>query len=306
LIILFFITNVFFKTFINNSPLNHQKRGKMKKLTIKEIEDRAKEIRKDVIHMVYGAQSGHIGGAFSSAEIISSLFFNALNHDPKKPDWNERDRFVLSKGHACAALYSAMARSGYFPISELNTFRKINSRLQGHPSRADLPMLEASTGSLGQGLSIAVGIALGVRLDNLKSRVYCLVGDGELEEGQIWEAAMAASHYQLDNLCAIIDVNGLQIDGWTKDVMNSSPLLDKFEAFGWHVIEVDGHNVKHILRAFEDAKKIEDMPVAILAQTVKGKGVTFMENQAEWHGKAPTKEEMVRALVELGDGKDER
>lgn len=277
----------------------------MKKLTVKQLEETAKEIRKDVVSMVYGAQSGHIGGALSSADIITALFFDVMKHNPKKPDWKERDRFVLSKGHVCAAVYSAMARAGYFPLKELSTFRKINSRLQGHPSIADLPCLEASTGSLGQGLSIAVGIALGLRLDNIRSRVYCLVGDGELDEGQIWEAAMAASHYQLDNLTAIIDVNGLQIDGWTKDIMNTQPLLDKFEAFGWHVIEVDGHNLSKILKAFESAKKIEDMPVAILAQTVKGKGVSFMENKAEWHGKAPTHEEMVRALSDLGENKGE-
>lgn len=274
-------------------------------LSIKQLEETAKEIRKDVVSMVYGAQSGHIGGALSSAEIITALFFDVMKHNPRKPDWKERGRFVLSKGHVCAAVYSAMARSGYFPVSELSTFRKINSRLQGHPSIVDLPCLEASTGSLGQGLSIAVGIALGLRLDNIRSRVYCLLGDGELDEGQVWEAAMAAAHYQLDNLCAIVDVNCLQIDGWTKDVMNTQPLLDKFEAFGWHVIEVDGNNIKKLLEAFEQAKRIEDMPVAMLAQTTKGKGVSFMENKAEWHGKAPTHEEMVRALSDLGENKGE-
>lgn len=267
---------------------------------IKTLEKKARLVRQDIIRMITEAQSGHPGGALSAADIMTALYFDTMKHNPKKPDWEQRDRFVLSKGHACAALYAAMARSGYFPVSELMTFRKIKSRLQGHPSRADLPMIEASTGSLGQGLSIATGMALGLRLSNIRSRVYCMLGDGELDEGQIWEAAMSAAHYGLDNLCAIVDNNGLQIGGSNEEVMNIIPISDKFRAFGWHVIEIDGHNMKHILKAFEDAKKMEDKPTVIIAETVKGKGVTFMENKVEWHGKAPTKEQAIVALRELG------
>ncbi|PIN87025.1 transketolase [Candidatus Woesearchaeota archaeon CG10_big_fil_rev_8_21_14_0_10_44_13] len=272
---------------------------KISEKTIKRLEETARTIRQDVIKMVTQAESGHPGGSLSETDMITALFFNVMRHKPKNPQWEKRDRYVQSKGHSCEALYSAMARCGYFPTSELNTFRQIRSRLQGHPSRADLPMIEASTGSLGQGLSIAIGMALGLRISDIRSRVYCMIGDGELDEGQVWEAAMSAAHYELDNLCAIIDNNGLQIDGWNEEIMNTAPLPDKFRAFGWHVIEIDGHDMSEILGAFHDAERMKDKPTVIIAETMKGKGVKFMENKVEWHGKAPTKEQAVIALREL-------
>jgi transketolase len=266
---------------------------------ISDMKKVAQEIRKDIIKMTAAAGSGHPGGSLSSVEILVSLYFNVMKHDPKNHCWSERDRFVLSKGHVCPALYSAMARSGYFPVEELMSLRKLGSRLQGHLDRNKLPALETSCGSLGQGLSIAAGMAIGLKMDKKAPRVYCLMGDGELQEGQIWEAAMTGAHYRLDNLCGIVDVNKLQIDGFTKDVMNLEPLAEKWKAFGWHVIEVDGHAFEELLRAFEEAAKTKGRPTIILAKTVKGKGVSFMENKAEWHGKAPKKEEAEKALVEL-------
>ena len=251
--------------------------------------------------MTHAAGSGHPGGALSSADIFSVLYFNILNHDPQNPEWVDRDVFILSKGHSCPALYSSLARSGYFPVEELMTLRKLGSRLQGHPDRLTLPGVEASTGSLGQGLSIAIGCALAMRLDKKNSRIYCLMGDGEQEEGQIWEAAMSATHYKLDNLCGIVDRNRLQIDGFTKDVMNSEPLEKKWESFGWNVITVDGHDIPALIRAFEDAKEVKGKPTVIIADTIKGKGVSFMENVAIWHGQAPNDEEMKRALNDLGE-----
>ncbi len=259
----------------------------------------ANEMRKDIIKMTNAAGSGHPGGSLSSVEIMTALYFKIMKHDPKKHDWEERDRFILSKGHACPVLYSAMARSGYFPVEELKTLRKLGSRLQGHPDRKKLPGLEISCGSLGQGLSIAAGISIGLRMDKKDQRVYCLMGDGELQEGQIWEAAMTGAHYKLDNLCGIVDVNNLQIDGFTKDVMNVEPIGDKWRSFGWHVIEVDGHNLEEVIKAFEEAEKTKGMPTVILAKTVKGKGVSFMENKAEWHGAAPNSEQTETALKEL-------
>jgi len=267
--------------------------------SIQKLRELANSIRQDIVRMTCAAGSGHPGGSLSAAEIVTTLFFHELKHDPKKPQWPARDRFILSKGHACPVLYAAYAQAGYIPQKELKTLRKKGSRLQGHPSRRRLPMLEASTGSLGQGLSIALGIALGLRLDKSKSRVYCLMGDGEIEEGQIWEAAMAARHYKLDNLCGIIDYNGLQIDGANKDVMNSEPLKEKWEAFGWKVEKVNGHNFKALMTAFETARKTKRKPTMILAKTTKGKGVSFMENKAGWHGKAPSSEEEREALGEL-------
>jgi transketolase len=259
----------------------------------------ANEIRKDIIRMTSAAGSGHPGGSLSSVEILVSLYFNVMRHDPKNPAWSERDRFILSKGHVCPVLYSTLARSGYFPVDELATLRKLGSRLQGHPHRLKLDCLETSSGSLGQGLSISVGMAIGLRMDKKDAKVYCLMGDGELQEGQVWEAAMSGAHYKLDNLCGIVDVNRLQIDGWTKDVMSVEPLAKKWEAFGWHVIEVDGHNIEELIKAFDEAKRIKGKPTVILANTVKGKGVSFMENKAEWHGTAPKKEEAEKALKEL-------
>ena len=269
------------------------------KYGIPEMKKVANEVRKDIIRMTAEAGSGHPGGSLSSVEIMVSLYFNALRHDPQNPAWSERDRFVLSKGHVCPVLYATLARSGYFPVDELLTLRKLGSRLQGHPHRLKLEYLETSSGSLGQGLSIAVGMAIGLRMDKKDPRVYCLMGDGELQEGQIWEAAMSGAHYKLDNLCGIVDVNGLQIDGFTKDVMCVEPLAEKWRAFGWHVIEVDGHSIGSLVNAFEEAKRTKGKPSIILARTVKGKGVSFMENKAEWHGKAPTKDEAATALKEL-------
>jgi len=267
--------------------------------TRKRLESTAASLRRDVITMVAEAGSGHPGGSLSSAEIITTLFFDTMRHDPSNPDWDERDRFILSKGHACPVVYAALAESGYFPVDELKTLRKMGSRLQGHPDRHKAPGLEASTGSLGQGLSIASGIALGLRMDGKKNKVYCLMGDGELDEGQIWEAAMSASHYHLDNLCGIVDRNGLQIDGRTCDVKSLEPLADKWKAFGWHVIEVDGHSVDDLVSAFGRFRHSHFKPTVIIANTVKGKGVSYMENVAGWHGKAPSSEQADQALREL-------
>ncbi len=269
------------------------------KYGIEEMKKIAKEVRKDIIRMTAEAGSGHPGGSLSSVEIMVSLYFHVMEHNPENHKWEGRDRFILSKGHVCPALYATLARRGYFDPEELLTLRKLGSRLQGHPDRNKLPYLEISSGSLGQGLSVAVGMAIGFKMDNRNQRVYCLMGDGELQEGQIWEAAMTGAHYKLDNLCGIVDVNGLQIDGWTKDVMNLEPLANKWKAFGWHVIEVDGHDIGELLKAFEEAKNVGGKPTVILARTVKGKGISFMENRAEWHGKAPTREEAEIALKEL-------
>lgn len=273
-----------------------------KKITkVSELKEIARKIRVDIIKMTHAAGSGHPGGSMSAAEIFAVLYFNILKHDPKNPEWEDRDVFILSKGHCCPGLYSAMARSGYFPVKELMTLRKLGSRLQGHPHLCSLPGLEASTGSLGQGLSIAIGCALANRIDKKNNRVYCLMGDGEQEEGQIWEAAMSAPHYKLDNLIGIVDRNRLQIDGFCKDVMNYESLEEKWKSFGWHVITVDGHDIKDLIRVFKDAKKIKGKPTIIIADTIKGKGVSFMENVAIWHGQAPNDEETKKALNDLGE-----
>ncbi|MFH0876555.1 MAG: transketolase [archaeon] len=266
---------------------------------IKKLKKTANKLRQLIIKMIHAAGSGHPGGSLSSVEIFTALYFDVMKHDPKKPDWDGRDRFVLSKGHVCPALYAAMAVSGYFPEEELLTLRKLGSRLQGHPHMLKLPGLEMSCGSLGQGLSLAAGICIGLKMDKKPNRVFCLMGDGELDEGQIWEAAMTAAHYKLDNLVGIVDVNGLQIDGWTKDVKNLEPLFDKWRSFGWHVLEADGHNVSDVIDKLREAEHIHSKPVAILCHTVKGKGVSFMENNAGWHGKAPNDEELKKAIEEL-------
>lgn len=267
--------------------------------SIPELKKTANQLRIDVVRMLAEAGSGHPGGSLSSAEIVTALYFDVMKHNPKNPGWSERDYFILSKGHCAPVQYAAMARSGYFPVEELMTLRKLNSRLQGHPSRKDLPGIETSTGSLGQGLSVAVGICLGLKLDKMRNRVYCLMGDGEQDEGQVWEAAMAAAHFKLDNLCGIVDVNGLQIDGFTKEVMNIEPLAKKYESFCWHVLEIDGHDIEEVLTAFEKAKTAKNRPTVIIAHTIKGRGVSFMENQVGWHGKAPTKEDFALAVAEL-------
>ena len=268
-------------------------------LLIKEMQDKAKLIRRHIIRMIAEANSGHPGGSLSAADILTVLYFHVLQHDPKNPLWPDRDRFILSKGHAAPALYAALAESGYFPIDELLTLRKTNSRMQGHCDVTTTPGVETSSGPLGQGLSFGIGCALAARLDNQKYYTYVLLGDGECDEGQVWEAAMSAAHYKLDNIIAIIDRNGIQLDGWTRDIMNTEPLDEKWRAFGWHVIIVDGHDIYKLAIAFDEAKMIKGNPVMIIANTVKGKGVSFMENKAEFHGKPPTKEQAAQALKEL-------
>ena len=259
----------------------------------------SKEIRKSIIEMVYNAKSGHPGGALSITDILTVLYFYELNVNVNNPKYENRDRLVLSKGHSSPALYAVLAEKGFFFFFFLKTFRKIDSYLQGHPDMNKVPGVDMSSGSLGQGLSVSNGMALGAKLDRKDYRVYCILGDGEIEEGQVWEAAMTASHYNLDNLCVIVDNNGLQIDGKTKDVMNSEPIDKKFEAFGFNVINIDGHNFEEIVNAFEKAKQTKERPTAIIAKTVKGKGISFMENEVSWHGKAPNDEQYNLAMNEL-------
>lgn len=250
--------------------------------------------------MIQIAGSGHPGGSLSSVELLTVLFFNFLEQDINNPHWKDRDYFILSKGHVCPVLYAVLAERGYFPKEELFTFRKFGSRLQGHPSKSShLPGIEISSGSLGQGLSVANGIALGLKADQRNNRVYCLMGDGELQEGQIWEAAMSAAHFQLDNVCGIVDYNKLQIDGNVEDVMGIAPLKDKWASFNWHVIEIDGHDIAQISDAYREAESITHKPSVIIAHTIKGKGVSYMENNVEWHGRAPSKEELDIALNEI-------
>ncbi len=264
------------------------------------LEQKAVIMRKDIVEMLYKSGSGHPGGSLSAVEILSALYFKVMNVDEKNPRWQERDRFVLSKGHAAPVLYAALAEKGFFPKSELWNLRKIGSLLQGHPEMKNIPGVDMSTGSLGQGFSTAVGMALGLKTDNSNSRVFALLGDGELQEGIVWEAAMAASHYKLENLTAFVDYNGLQIDGPNEEVMGVHPVTDKFKAFGWNVLTADGHDFGEILEAIEIAKTYKGKPTMIVARTVKGKGVSFMEDQAGWHGKAPNKEERDQAMNELG------
>lgn len=259
----------------------------------------ARRLRRHIIQMTSTAKSGHPGGSLSAVEIVTALYYRVLRYRPSEPEWPDRDRFILSKGHAAPLLYAVLAETGFFSTSELCTLRRIDSRLQGHPDRTCTPGVELTCGSLGQGLSFGVGVALAGRLDGRDYRVYVLLGDGECDEGQVWEAAMAAAHYRLDNLVAIVDHNKLQIDGWTKDVMNLDPLPDKWRSFGWYVIEVDGHDFSQILAAYEQAKRIKGQPTMVIAHTIKGKGVSFMENNVDFHGKAPTPEETERALKEL-------
>lgn len=268
--------------------------------SLEELKSISTEIRKDIVKMLTESASGHPGGSLSAADIMTVLFFKEMNIDPENEKDPNRDRFVLSKGHAAPVLYSALARRGYFPVEELTTLRKFKSRLQGHPSIQYLPGIDMSTGSLGQGISAAVGMALAGKIDNKDYRVYTILGDGELEEGQVWEASMCAAHYKLNNLTAFIDFNGLQIDGDITKVMNPCPIDKKFEAFGWNVLVIDGHNYEEIIDAIEKAKECKDRPTAVVCKTVKGKGVSFMENQAAWHGSAPNKEQCEAALRELG------
>ncbi|WP_459907793.1 transketolase [Desulfotomaculum defluvii] len=266
---------------------------------IQDLQQRAKAIRRHIVTMLGEAGSGHPGGSLSAADIVTVLYFDTMNLDPEKPDMPERDRFVLSKGHAAPVLYAALAEKGFFPQEELKTLRKLGSRLQGHPDMKKLPGVEMSTGSLGQGLSASIGMALGLRLDGGQQRVYALLGDGEVQEGQIWEAAMAAGHFKLDNLTAFLDYNNLQIDGPVDVVMDVAPLNQKWQSFGWHVIEINGHDLTQILKAIAEAKATKGKPTMIIAKTIKGKGVSFMENQVGWHGNAPKPEQVEQALQEL-------
>ncbi len=267
--------------------------------TIRMVEEKARRIRENIISMLGQAGSGHTGGSLSAADIVACLYFWEMNLDPQRPHWPDRDRFVLSKGHAAPVLYAALAEKGFFPEEWLQTLRKLGSPLQGHPDMRKLAGVEASTGSLGQGISWAVGMALAARLDKKSYRVYALLGDGELEEGMVWEATMAAAHYKLDNLVLIIDYNGLQIDGPISEVMSPEPIGEKFAAFGCHVVEIDGHNIAEIMAALNAARQTKGCPTAIVARTTKGKGCSFMENRVEWHGVAPKPDEVERALAEL-------
>ena len=272
----------------------------MNKITdISELEKKAKEIRKGIIEAVYSAKSGHPGGSLSIADVMTVLYFNEMDIDEKNPRWEDRDRLVLSKGHCSPVLYSCLAERGFFEKEKLKTFRKIDSNLQGHPDMNKVPGVDMTTGSLGQGLSAANGMAMAGKLDNKNYRVYAVLGDGEIEEGQIWEAAMASSHYKLDNLCVIVDKNNLQIDGNTDKVMSSAPLDEKFRSFGFEVITIDGNNILEIMKAFAKARTIKNKPTCIIAKTIKGKGVSFMEDKAEWHGKAPSEEQYNQAIEEL-------
>ena len=270
-----------------------------------ELKRIANDVRIGILDGVYNAACGHPGGSLSIADILTYLYFEHMRVDPTRPAWEERDRFVLSKGHTAPALYAVLAHRGFFPVEELKTLRKIGSRLQGHPDMKGIPGVDMSTGSLGLGISAACGMALVGKLDQRPYRVYTVLGDGESEEGQVWEAAMFAAHYKLDNLCAVLDLNGLQIDGKITDVMNPTPHDEKFRAFGWHVISIDAHDLCAIERAFREAEQVKGRPTLILAHSVKGKGVSYMENNCDWHGKAPKGEEYEIALRELraiGDG----
>ena len=271
----------------------------MKITKVEALENIANEIRISIIEQIYNAQSGHPGGSLSCADILAVLYFNQMNIDPKKPEAKERDRFVLSKGHCSPALYATLAQKGYFSKDLLKSFRKIDSNLQGHPDINKVPGVDMTTGSLGQGLSVSVGMAISSKMESAGFRVYCLVGDGEIEEGQIWEAAMSASKNKLDNLCVILDHNGLQIDGKVEDVGGLIEIKEKFESFGFNVIEVDGHNIESLIYAFNSAKQKKGMPSVIIANTIKGKGVSFMENEVSWHGKAPNEEQYKQAISEL-------
>jgi transketolase len=267
---------------------------------VDELKQIARVVRKDIISMLTESASGHPGGSLSAADILTTLYFKEMNIDPKNPRMSHRDRFVLSKGHAAPVLYSVLARRGFFSVEELNGLRKLGSMLQGHPNMNDVPGVDMSTGSLGQGVSAATGMALAGKLDNKAYRVYALLGDGELEEGQVWEAAMSAAHYKLDNLTAFVDNNGLQIDGEIEKVMNPAPIGEKFLAFGWNVINIDGHDIQQIINAIDEAKSVKGKPTVVVCKTIKGKGVSFMENQAGWHGAAPNKEQCDIALKEIG------
>ncbi|MDP8299949.1 MAG: transketolase [Candidatus Tantalella remota] len=267
---------------------------------VKVLQKKAIDIRRDILTMLTKAGSGHTGGSLSIVEILVGLYYRRMNIDPANPESRTRDKFILSKGHGCPALYAVLADLGFFPKEELGTLRALGSRLQGHPQHG-LPGLEISSGSLGQGLSVALGFALADRMDGIDARVYCLMGDGETNEGQVWEAAMTAAHYKLDNVCGIIDFNKLQIDGFCCEVMDLGAYRKKWESFGWYAVEVDGHDLAALDKAFEETQGVKGKPQVVIAHTVKGKGVSFVENKAEWHGIAPKEDELEKALEELAE-----
>ncbi len=266
---------------------------------LKWLEEKANEIREDIIEMLVEAKSGHSAGPLGMADIFTAFYFHILNHDPKNPEWPERDRLVLSNGHICPVRYVTMAHAGYFPKEELLTLRKLNTRLQGHPHRTSLPGVETTSGPLGSGLSQAIGMALAARLDKKKYRVYCLMSDGEHDAGNSWEAILFAGKNKLNNLTVVVDRNNIQIDGFTEHIMPLEPFRAKYEAFNWHVIEIDGHNIEQCVDAVNEAKTIYEKPTVIIAHTIPGKGVSFMENDYLWHGKSPNPEEAKKALAEL-------
>ena len=263
------------------------------------LKEKARQIRRNIITMLAEAGSGHPGGSLSAADMLACLYFHVMRHDPKQPEWAGRDRFILSKGHACPVLYATLAEAGYFPKETILSLRKLGSPLQGHPDMRKVPGVEMTTGSLGQGFSTAIGMALAGKLDDPGRRIFVMLGDGECQEGQVWEAGMAAAHYKLDNLTGLLDFNGLQIDGPNEKVMTVEPLADKWRAFGWHVIEIDGHDIEQILQALAPESKVAGKPTMIVARTIKGKGVSFMEGMVDYHGKAPNKEQAEQALLEL-------
>lgn len=265
-----------------------------------ELVKMTQTVRRDIVTMIHEAGSGHPGGSLSAAELMTALYFSVMKLDPENPEWEDRDRFILSKGHVAPVVYSVLARRGFFPVEELHTLRKLGSILQGHPHREHTPGLDCSSGSLGQGLSIANGLALAFKKQNRSNRVYCLLGDGELQEGQCWEAVMTAAQHQLDNLCAIVDYNHVQLDGTTDEIKDLGNLCNKWNEFGWNVIELDGHDMEQVCSAYEKAAETKGKPTVLIANTIKGKGVSFMENDCNWHGNAPSKEQLEKALEEIG------
>ena len=270
---------------------------------VKTLENKAIDIRHDVLNMIYTAKAGHPGGSLSAVEVVTTLIFHVMNIDPQNPDWPDRDRFVLSKGHACPVLYAALAERGFFDKEILNTLRQYHSILQGHPDMNKVPGLDMTAGSLGNGLSAGLGMALSAKHKGQDYMTYVMLGDGECQEGMVWEAAMAASHYHLNNLVAIVDCNGVQINGWVNDIMREEPFADKWKAFGWNVIDIDGHSIREVLTALHEARTMRS-PTVILARTVKGKGVSFMEDQAAWHGAAPNAEQLAQAMEDIEKGAD--
>lgn len=268
---------------------------------VERLEEQAVQLRRDIVEMIHAAKAGHPGGSLSAVDMITALYFHVMRIDPQNPRWEDRDRFVLSKGHACPALYAALARRGFFDPKHLTTLRQYHSILQGHPDMNKTPGIDISSGSLGNGLAIGVGIAMSGRLHHQDYMTYVMLGDGEVQEGMVWEAAMAAHHHDLGNLVAIVDCNGVQINGWVNEIMTVEPLADKWRAFGWNVVEVNGHNMKDLLTVLHTAKTMRH-PTVILMRTVKGRGVSFMEDDCKWHGNSPSDEELVQAILEIGEG----